>query len=248
MTHDRPLIAITTGATHVPIPEGALDAHYAGRAYSAAVAAAGGLPLLLPTPAHEPEAVVGAYLDRIDGLVLAGGIDIAPDVYGGGWPPAQDPDRPRDAFEVPLAQAALERGVPLLGICRGMQLLNVACGGTLHEHVEHEHVEPRRQGTFEGTRLHAIDVEPGSLAERARGRARVEVLCLHHQAPDRVGAGLTVTGRSDDGIVEALEATGAGFALGVQWHPEAMVDTAPIQARLYGSFVEAAAAHMEARP
>ena len=236
---DRPVIGLTGGATLVPIPEGQLDSHYVGRAYTRAILDAGGLPMVLPAPVDEPAALAETYLEQVDALVLSGGIDIAPAVYGGEWPPAQTPDPPRDAFEVELVRRAAATGVPVLGVCRGMQVINVALGGTLHRHVEHADIEPTREGTFEGVRMHAIPLAPGSLVRRVLGRDRVDVLCLHHQAPDRIGEGLRIGARADDGIVEVVEGE-EGFLLGVLWHPEHMLASAPLQGRLYRAVVEAA--------
>jgi putative glutamine amidotransferase len=193
------------------------------RSYSLTVQAAGGLGLLLPpddVAAEQPAEV----LDLLDGLMLAGGSDVDPASYGarphpetrGSWPE-------RDRFELALAHAALERDMPVLGICRGMQLLNVACGGTLNQHLVGDDGVPSHRrviGTFDGTE-HEIDFEPGSLVERALGEPVHEARCHHHQAIDRLGEGLVVSGRARDGVAEAIElADGGGWALGVQWHPE----------------------------
>lgn len=235
----RPLIGITTGSTLVPIVEGQLDAHYAGRAYTAAVAAAGGTPVLLPAVEGAGAAYADDYLEAVGGIVLAGGTDIDPALYGGGWPPVQTAEPDRDALERALVIGARERGLPLLGVCRGMQMINIALGGTLHEHIEHQDVEAQPSGTFADVRLHTLPLDRGSLAQRVLGRDEVEVLCMHHQAPDRIGDGLRVSARARDGIVEAIELDD-GFVLGVLWHPEHMLDRGPLQARLYESLVAAA--------
>jgi putative glutamine amidotransferase len=178
------------------------------RDYVRAVQRAGALPILFapdPVSTENPDEV----LDRIDGLVLAGGVDVG-----------EDPER--DAFEMALTRRALERDVPLLGICRGMQVMNVAAGGTLVEHVpdvvgheNHRHT----MGTFAD---HAVALEPQSLAARAAGEEHHPVKSHHHQAVDRVAAPFRITGWADDDrLPEAMEATGSRFALGVQWHPEA---------------------------
>jgi len=192
--------------------------------YVAAVQRAGGLALLLPPDAaalEDPD----AWLDCVDGLILAGGVDIDPALYGA-QPHAETKGSvpARDHFECALASRALARDLPLLGICRGMQLLNVACGGTLVQHLPEVigHFGHRRNiGTFDGND-HPVALEHGSLAARAAGETEHRSYSHHHQAVDALGEGLVVSGRSvDDGLVEAIEAPAQRFALGVQWHPEA---------------------------
>jgi putative glutamine amidotransferase len=164
-------------------------------------------------------------LHLVDGLMLAGGADVDPASYGAERHPLTvDPDPRRDAFEIALVRRALERDLPLLGICRGMQILNVACAGTLHQDLPellgHDH-HRRVPGSFEGAD-HDVRLVAGSLAARAAGEAVHATKSHHHQGVDRVGEGLAVTGRADvDDLVEAIEAPRSRFALGVQWHPEA---------------------------
>ncbi len=193
----------------------------APRAYVNAVQRAGGLAVVLPPDAA---AVVDPdiLLDRIDALLLAGGADIDPGSYGaephpetrGTWPE-------RDAFEIALAQRALERDMPVLGICRGMQLLNVALGGTLDQHLP-ESIEGSVHRSVAGTfGTHRVRLAPGTLACRAAGTEGLLVMSHHHQGVERLGEGLVVSGWSDsDEIVEAIELPGRRFALGVVWHPE----------------------------
>jgi putative glutamine amidotransferase len=185
---------------------------------------AGGLALMIPPDQHlvdDPDEL----LDRIDGLVLAGGVDIDPDSYGAERHPETHSTVPeRDRVEIALTRRAVERDIPVLGICRGMQLLNVALGGTLDQHVPDGvgHDEHRRNlGTFEGNG-HAVRLSSGSLAARATGEEQHETLSHHHQAIETVGAGLAVSGYSVlDELPEAIEAPAHRFVLGVQWHPEA---------------------------
>jgi putative glutamine amidotransferase len=204
--------------------------------YSRAVQAADAVALLLP-PDDEVAQRPDELLDLVDGLMLAGGCDVDPASYGarphaetsGTWPE-------RDRFELALTHRAIERELPVLGICRGMQLLNVACGGTLDQHVPDQvgHEDHRHTpGQFSD---HEVRLEEGSLAARAVGADTTAVKSHHHQGVDELGEGLTATGWSTrDDIVEAVETAGPGYALGVLWHPEQ-----DERSRVVGSLVEAA--------
>jgi putative glutamine amidotransferase len=173
----------------------------------------------------------------LDGLLLAGGTDIHPECYGEELDPewTKHPDRARDRFEIALVRLARERGIPILGICRGLQILNVAYGGTLDQHRPHEGSE---LVDHEMLRIEATDltVEAGSLLARALGTERLQVYCLHHQAIDRVGDGLRVTSSAGDGSIEGLEDPSGRFVLGVLWHPEQMAGSTDAQ-RVYDAFV-----------
>jgi putative glutamine amidotransferase len=208
-------------------------AHLVADSYVAAVQSTGALVVLLPVDRRAPEAL----LDRIDGLIVIGGADLDPAVYGEPRSDATEATyRERDEFEIALTRAAIERGMPFLGICRGMQVLNVALGGTLVQDLRSsDGVNPHRRvvGSFAGTE-HDIELEPGSLAARATGELVHEAHCHHHQAVDRLGDGLVVTGRAGDGVTEAIEAPD-GWVLGVQWHPEA-----GDKRQLFQAFAEAA--------
>jgi putative glutamine amidotransferase len=236
----RPTIGICTPLERARWGAWDLDAFLLPRSYVDAVHRAGAMALLLapdPVLIEEPDEV----LDRIDGLMLAGGADIDPGAYGAQPHPETIGSVPeRDAFEVALVRRALERDMPVLGICRGMQIMNVACGGTLHqhlpEHVGHEH-HRRVLGTFDGAD-HTVRLAPGSLAARAAGARLQATKSHHHQGVDRVGDGLVVTGWADvDALPEALEVERNRFALGVQWHPEA-----DDRSRLIAALVEEARA------
>jgi putative glutamine amidotransferase len=202
--------------------------------YIEAIQRAGAVALIIPPdPAltRDPSAI----LDRIDGLLLAGGSDIDPASYGEATHPATDHTTPsRDALELSLARGALERDIPILGICRGVQLLNVVRGGTLIQHlpdVTGGHDQHRRNaGTFVGNE-HEVALVPGSLAALVAGETVHSTLSHHHQAVGRLGAGLVVSGTADDGVIEALEDPSLRYCVGVQWHPEADADS-PIIATL----------------
>jgi putative glutamine amidotransferase len=189
--------------------------------YSRAIHGAGGMMAMLP-PDRLAEEDPGELLDRIDALVLGGGADIAPEAQGVEAHPetvGTNPDR--DRFEIALALGALERGIPLLGVCRGLQVLNVACGGTLDQHIPkrlgHEIHRPVPGSWAE----HDVRIEPGSLTARAAGTERLTVKSHHHQGVDRIAEGLTASAwATDDDSVEAIESEDGAFALGVLWHPE----------------------------
>jgi putative glutamine amidotransferase len=210
------------------------------RSYVDGVQRAGGMALLLapdPELAGDPDEV----LDLLDGLILAGGADIDPSSYGAEPHPMTTGTVPeRDTFEIALARRAMERDLPLLGICRGMQLMNVAQGGTLEQHLpeSHGHEDHRRAiGTFDGAD-HDVRLEPGSLAAQAAGEVEHATKSHHHQGIAVLGEGLRVSGWSQlDDLPEAIEAPDLRFALGVQWHPEADEVSSVIE-----SFVREAAA------
>jgi putative glutamine amidotransferase len=192
-----------------------------GADYVRQVQDAGGIALVIPP---QPDGV-DEILDVIDGLILTGGNDLEANSYGAEpHAEAEVPDPERDAFEAALVRAAIARDVPFLGICRGIQVLNVALGGTLTQHLPESHGTDdhrRSVGTFEGNE-HLVQLSEGSLAARAAGETIHRVPSHHHQALDRLGDGLELTGVSvDDGVPEAVEVPGKRFALAVQWHPEA---------------------------
>jgi putative glutamine amidotransferase len=208
--------------------------------YVEAVQRAGGLPLMLPpdeVTAADPEQL----LSLLDGLMLAGGADIDPASYGEEQhPQTADTVIERDSFEVALTRAAIAADLPVLGICRGMQLINVACGGTLLQHLpDHVGHEDHRRvvGSFDGAD-HDVQIAPGTLAARAAGELAHPTKSHHHQGVDRLGEGLAVSAFSTlDELPEAIEIPDRQFVLGVQWHPEA--DPA---SQVIGSFVAAAEA------
>lgn len=196
----------------------------------AALHAAGAVPILL-----RPEEGTAA-LDRIQGLLLPGGGDIDPRRYGRETAAeVRQPDPERDEFECALAAGAVARGTPVLGICRGMQVLTVALGGTLHQHVPALPAAIPHEG--EGCR-HEVRVEPGSRLARLLGASAVDANSSHHQAPADLPALLERVALTGDGVVEAVE--GPGFTIGVLWHPER--DEAPHARRLLAAFVEACSA------
>jgi putative glutamine amidotransferase len=205
----------------------------AGRHYLTAVARAGGVPVLL-----DPSQTVDAHevLARLDGLLLLGGGDIDPDRYGATEhdPSVDGVDADHDAFELAAMRAAVDLGLPVLAVCRGCQVLNVALGGTLRQHVD-DH-----RGL-----VHPVTVATGSRTEAAMGTALPAGWSRHHQVIDEVGRGLTVTARSEDGLVEGVEHDD-GWIVGVQWHPEDSAADDPAQQGLFDAFVARCRDHMAA--
>ena len=213
--------------------------------YAEAIQRAGGLVMMIaPDPVlvtHPDE-----MLDRIDGLILSGGADVDPSSYGAKPnPQTKRTVLERDQTEIALVRRAVERDMPVLGICRGMQLLNVALGGTLHQHIPDivGHEDHRRNpGSFENSD-HDVRLEPGSLAARAAGEEVHVTKSHHHQAVDEIGDGLVITGRSElDDLVETIEVPACRYVLGVQWHPEA-----DEQSRVIGTLVEQARQYRDER-
>jgi putative glutamine amidotransferase len=239
MVERRPVIGICTAVARANwgVWE-QRDAVLLAVTYIEAIQRAGGLVLMIP-PDGDFEQDPDQLLDLLDGLILAGGSDIDPAFYGADPHPETRHTYPeRDRSELALAHRAIERDMPVLGICRGMQLINVAFGGTLTQHLPDElgHEEHRRTpGSFEGSD-HDVRLTPGSLAARAAGEELHGTKSHHHQGVATVGEGLEVTGVSLlDELPEALEATDRRFVLGVQWHPEA-----DERSRIVGALVEQA--------
>lgn len=232
----RPLIGLTLdsepGGGWSKLPWYALRQNY-----FAAVIEAGGLPVALP---HAPD-LARDYLATLDGLLVTGGaFDVDPALWGGGEPHPKVVLKPgRTDFELAATRRALERDMPVLGICGGQQLLAVALGATLHQHIPdeapsaiaHEQPNPRTEPG------HEVEVTPGTLLARVVGRARMAVNSAHHQAVKAVDSRLLVNARAPDGLIEGIESPAHRFALGVQWHPEYAVD--PADPLILRAFVEA---------
>ncbi|MBB6417777.1 gamma-glutamyl-gamma-aminobutyrate hydrolase family protein [Streptomyces massasporeus] len=228
----RPLIAVparfsaTTSALRYA-------AEVNARALIEAVWRAGGEPVSI----HPADTGTADRLARFDGVLLPGGGDLAPSRYGADdtHDTVYDVDTLQDAFDLDVARHALESGMPLLAVCRGLQVVNVALGGTLEQDMggperEHRHL------------VHPVTLEPGSLVARAADAEKADASCYHHQRVDRPGSGLRVTARAADGTVEALELPGAaGWFTAVQWHPEDTAHEDPAQQGLFDALVRAAA-------
>ena len=229
----KPLIGVTTSelrpsaaATLRRHGEPSLPEMALGMTYLRAIEAAGGLPVVLPPIGDAVE-----FLDRLDGVCLSGGPDLDPTAYGALERHAElGPTEPGlDAFELSLARETDRRGLPVLGVCRGVQALNVARGGTLHQHLPgHRQAKPASVTT------HEVRIRAGSRLARVIGSGGLAVNSFHHQAVDVLGSGLRAVAHAPDGIVEAVEGLGPRFVLAVQWHAEALAD-----ARRHGALFEA---------
>jgi putative glutamine amidotransferase len=200
--------------------------------YVAGVVRAGGVPILLPPV---PDEAARAALDGLDGLLLTGGGDVDPACYGAGRQPETElVDRERDETEAVQIAGARARGLPILGICRGAQMLNVAAGGRLHQHLDDRPIRHKDPGRRD-QEVHQVAVEPGSRLAGLAGTTTVAVNSIHHQGIAELGAGLRVVGRAPDGVIEALESED-GAVLAVQWHPECLADS-PVSRALFGWLV-----------
>jgi putative glutamine amidotransferase len=239
----RPLIGITTKGRG---DDGRvkLNARYVD-----AVRRAGGVPLLLPPGERE----LDPLLETLDGLVLTGGGDVDPALYGGRLhATVHDVDAERDASEIALARAADGAGLPTFGICRGAQVLNVALGGTLVEHLPDEVGEtlthaPRPGAGSDDYEHHDVRVAPGSRLATVLDGESCTTASWHHQAVRQVAPGLQVVAKADDGTIEAFEKREHPWLVAVQWHPEATAAGDPAQQRLFNAFVAAAAEHRRTR-
>lgn len=232
----RPIIGIACGHE---AKEGS-DRYYVNTVNIRMVAENGGVPVLLPNPFDEDK--LKAALDMVDGLYLPGGVDVDPHLYGeeplagmGSF----DPDW--DAVDVVLAQAALERNMPILGICRGMQVLNVAAGGTLYQDIPSQ-VPGALKHSQKGPRWaasHAVELDEDSRLAKTLGATELRINSYHHQAVKDVAPGFRSVANAPDGVIEAIESTQHRYAVGVQWHPELMIERDPMYKALFVDFIEA---------
>jgi putative glutamine amidotransferase len=228
----RPVIGITTGEVVATYGVWKEKAAVLPVDYCRAVLDSGGVPVILPSS----PGFAGSVVEHIDGLMLTGGADVDPALYGQErHPKSQRPDTARDAFEMELLEAAVSRDVPVLAICRGIQIVNVWRGGTLHQHLPEvvaSDIHMEVPGTYG---RHRVRIEPASRLRAIVGVADALVPTHHHQAPDRIGAGLAASAWADDGTVEGLEDPTLRYLIAVQWHPEMGEDRS-----LFESLVRAA--------
>lgn len=223
----RPLIGITTSTT----PD--TERYYQWKDYVEAVEAAGGIPFLIPPLKYEEN--IESLLDHIHGLLLSGGPDIDPKYYGDEPTGVRRIDPEKDFLEINLARAALKRDIPILGICRGCQVLNVAAHGTLHQHVQglkhFQHAPPDYP-------THTIVVEKGTRLFRILRESELRVNSFHHQAIKDLAPGFLVSARAPDGVIEGIESPNHRFVIGVQFHIEYLWSSNPSFKRIFIDFVE----------
>ncbi|HSB71849.1 MAG TPA: gamma-glutamyl-gamma-aminobutyrate hydrolase family protein [Candidatus Methylomirabilis sp.] len=238
----RPRIGVTSW--HRPDGDGLERWEAIRDTYTGAIRAAGGLPIILPIADDDPD-LIGDFLEAVDGLLFTGGEDVAPAYYREPLDErCQDPDRERDLFEIHLARAALERGTPMFGICRGLQLLNVAAGGTLYQDIacrpgtlsHHSASGADRQKL-----IHGVRILPGTRLHAIMGVAESQVTSTHHQFVKDLAPGFRRTAESlEDGVVEAIERPDPPFLMAVQWHPERMYKERAEHLALFRALVKAA--------
>jgi putative glutamine amidotransferase len=238
-----PLIGIPAAtyqdATYVTLPT-----YRVNGLYTAALAASGAAPVVIPLGL--PEAALRAIFDRLDGLLLAGGVDVDPAEYGEErHPRLGQVDRARDATELTVTRWALAADLPIFGICRGIQTLNVAAGGSLYQDISAQspgsikHNYQVAESPWEQP-THRVRVSPGSRLAGLAGAAEAHVNSYHHQSVKQPAGELAPAAWAGDGIIEALEGPAHRFVLGVQWHPEGMFASDPLAQRLFAAFVDAA--------
>lgn len=246
MSDRRPLVGVTTQSLQAVegIPPTMPPSWIMNRMYLDALVRAGAAPVLLPLLADQP-AVMRELYERLDGLLLPGGVDIEPSTFGEARHTLlRHTDPPRDVVELQLARWALEDGMPVLGLCRGLQILNIAAGGTLFQDVaaqrygsqKHDFEPPEHTRDF---LAHEVELVPGSRLHALVGASSAPVNSMHHQGIQRLGAGLSATAHAPDGLIEAIEGSGDGFALGVQWHPESLEPNDDTSRALFREFVSA---------
>lgn len=235
----KPIIGITCGHEQ----SDRRDAWFGYTAAIRVVADAGGVPVLIPYPYDEEKLAVA--VGAVDGLLLQGGVDVDPHLYGEEPLPGMGSFDPEiDALDVTAARLALERDIPVLGLCRGAQVLNVAAGGTLYQDIpsqvpgalKHAQKAPRWAAS------HAVRLEADSRLAEILGATELRVNSYHHQSVKDVAPGFRAVATAPDGIIEAVESAAHRFAMGVQWHPELMVEREPRYAALFRAFIEAARA------
>lgn len=250
----RPVIGVTTQTLHAidGIPEGLPESWVMNQRYFRALTDLGATPWMIPL-LHDDEETVRSIYERLDGLLIPGGIDVDPGTYGEEIGPMVGRlDPPRDRVELALARWAIADGMPVLGLCRGAQVINVACGGTLVQDIPSEWASAEGRGPlqhdcyptkgFARTHLaHDVSLASGSRLRALLEHDTVPVNSMHHQCVKELGDGLVVTAVAPDGVPEGIEGTGAAFCVGVQWHPEVFEAHDPSTRHLFTEFLREAA-------
>jgi putative glutamine amidotransferase len=245
----RPLIGITTQTLHSidGIPEGLPASWMMNQRYLLAVAESGGAPLMVPLIHDDPDTLRAIY-ERLDGILIPGGVDMDPHTFGEERGPRLGRiDEARDIVELALTRWAVEDKKPILGLCRGSQVINVALGGTLYQDLEAEFPHPIKHDYFPTAGFardylaHSVEVAPGTKLGAILERHEVRVNSMHHQGVKRLAPGLAVNAVAPDGLIEGVESPNGHFMVGVQWHPESLVDHDSGMRQLFGTFIDAAA-------
>lgn len=235
----KPVIGITT---FCEIKQGNKIYDEVNYNYIKSISIAGGVPFLIPVTANDID--IGSYLDIIDGVMFTGGNDISPVLYG------EEPikevvsiSEDRDSYEFALYKEAFKRNMPVLGICRGIQLINAASGGTLYQDIysELKDIKGHYQSDTPSDNLyHSVDISKGSKLYNIFGSEKILVNSFHHQSVKKVADGFKITAKASDGIIEAIENIHKDFIVGVQWHPEGLVEKHPQFIKLFEAFINAA--------
>jgi len=243
----RPVIGITTQNLHAidGIPEGLPQSWMMNQRYILAATNAGGIPWMVPL--LEDSTALRAIYDRLDGILLPGGVDLDPATFGE-RPTAKCGrlDPARDQIELQLTRWAMEDGKPLLGLCRGIQVMNVACGGNLYQDLESEFPDSIKHDYFPTAGYardylaHAVELEPGSRLQKSMERPVMTVNSMHHQGIKQLASALVPTAWAPDGLIEGVESEDDHFMVGVQWHPEMFEASDSGTRRLFREFIEAA--------
>jgi putative glutamine amidotransferase len=249
----RPTIGVPTQTLQAieGIPEGLPHSWVMNHRYFLALTSVGAVPWMIPLLDRD-EATLRQIYERLDGVFVAGGVDVEPTSYG------EDrhalcgvTDPPRDVVEMTLTRWALEDGKPFLGVCRGMQILNVVRGGSLYQDCNDEYPGSIKHDYFPNAGFardylaHSVRVQPGSHLHEAFEVSEAPVNSMHHQGIKALGEGLSPSAFSPDGLIEALEADGHPFAVGLQWHPEMLIESHPGTHRLFEAFTEASMAYRQ---
>lgn len=243
----RPIIGIPTQTLHSieGIPEALPESWVMNQRYSRVVASSGGVPVMIPL--LDDDDGLRALYDLLDGVFIPGGVDVDPSTYGESpLPTCGRLDPARDRVELQFARWAIAEGKPLFGLCRGLQIVNVALGGTLyqdiaaqrHDAIKHDYFPTA--GFSRDHLAHPVTISSGSRLDALVGAPSLGVNSMHHQAVKDLARGLVTTAVAPDGLIEALESSGEQFVLGVQWHPESLTERDPRMRRLLSGFVQAA--------